>query len=133
MIAAVLPFTTFTGHAFHPLVRYLVTNYEVKTIVTGWGRSSFSEDTSLTECLFVAQKKTIQNDHRFNLVGLLERTEKWQEKTIRQIAEMAMKGVVHGKVGVVKRIPQSELLPECSTLSGLVLRMVPDYGTAWKC
>jgi hypothetical protein len=131
-IAAVLPFTTFTGPAFHPLIRYLVSNYQIRTIVIGFGRSSFSEDTNLTECLFIAKKQKPATNARFNLVGLWERTENWTEKTLVQIAEMSMNGSGNSGVGIVKQIPQTELLPEHSALSGLVMKLHSDYDAAWK-
>jgi hypothetical protein len=119
-IAAVLPITTFTGPAFHPLVRYLVSHYQIETIIIGLGRSSFSEITWLTECLFVACKKNTVPDHRFKLVGLWERPEKWNEHTLTHIAEMITED---NNIGIVREIPQTELLPENSALSGLVLRL----------
>jgi hypothetical protein len=35
-------------------------------------------------------------------------------------------------IGIVREIPQAELLPENSALSGLVLRLNADYEMAWK-
>ncbi|HET7345246.1 MAG TPA: hypothetical protein VFJ05_05185 [Nitrososphaeraceae archaeon] len=84
------------------------------------------------ECLFVARKQERNTNARFNLVGLWERTEKWKEKTVKQITEMAKKGVCHSSIGIVKQIPQRELLPERSALSGLILRLDLDYNAAWK-
>src|SRR4029077_423107 len=53
-IAAVSPLTTFTGRAFQAFTSWFCNNYTIRYIVVGLGRCSFSEETSLTECLVMA-------------------------------------------------------------------------------
>lgn len=129
-IAAVLPFTTFTGHAFHPLVRFLAEHYTVEAIIVGLGRASFSEDTSLMECLFVARKRRPAKESSFKLVGIVKRPENWAEADLEQIARDIIQ-TSSSKLGVIQKISQTELLPENSTLSTLMLRLDHDYDAAW--
>ena len=131
-VAAVLPLTTFTGVAFRPLVQYLVENYAIETIIVGLGRCSFSEDTSLTECLFMAQKTKVSKNHKFKLVGLKSRPETWTESDVKDIYKMIAEEKSIPGLGKVTEIPQEELLPGNQTLSTLFLRLEPAYDRAWK-
>jgi hypothetical protein len=131
-IAAVLPLTTFTGVAFRPLIRHLVRNYTIETIIIGLGRSSFSEDTSLTECLFIAKKTPVGKNHRFTLVGLNSRPENWKKEDIDNTYGIITSGKQMPELGVVRKINQDELLPEKQALSTLFLRLDPAYDQAWR-
>ncbi len=116
-MAAVLPFTTFTGHAFHELVKFLVGNYTIKAIVVGLGQSSFSEDTSLTECLFVAVKERPKPDHKFLLVGTKVAPTLWTEDLISQLSKSIQNSEELSSDNYCsKMIPQNDLLPDSQTL-----------------
>ena len=130
-VAAVLPLTTFTGVAFQPLIKHLVENYTIEAIIVGLGRSSFSEDTSLTECLFLATKHGGVKSHKFKLVGLQTRPENWNEKEISEIYGMIVSGKSKSELGIVKEIAQEELLHGKQTLSLMFLRLDPVYDRSW--
>jgi hypothetical protein len=130
-LAAVLPLTTFTGRAFQPLVRYLVENYVIEVIVAGLGRSSFSEDTSLTECLIVARKRKPETESTFKFVTVDLSPDRWSSADVDRVLGMIEKGGDISGIGRTKSIAQTELLPGRSTLSGLLLRSIPDFDRAW--
>lgn len=133
-LAAVLPFTTFTGHAFHPLVRFLIKHYSVKSIVLGLGQSSFSEDTSLTECLLVASKTPAKSDHSFKLVGTKLPPSTWTSTVIGELVGALTKDESPSQTDtyISKVIPQKDLLPDEQTLSLLYLRLNADFEQAWE-
>jgi len=133
-LAAVLPFTTFTGHAFHPLIEFLTKRYCVKAIVLGLGQSSFSEDTSLTECLFVASKTGPKRDHHFKLIGTKLPPSTWTPSVFEQLANAMRRDDCpsSSETYIMRVVPQSELLPDGQTLSLLYLRLNPDFDEAWK-
>lgn len=130
-IAAVLPFTTFTGHAFFPLINYYVNNYTIKSIIIGLGRCSFSENTSLSECLFIASKSKPSDGNTFKLIGVYERPENWADDYINKIIGYS-DTYRKNDLCIIKEIKQTELLPENSTLSTLMLCLNDDYNLAWK-
>jgi hypothetical protein len=130
-IAAVLPLTTLTASSFHNFIRYLVKNYTVEVIFMGLGRAAYSEDTSLTECLFVAKKKAPDSNHCFTLVGTRKSPELWTKDEIADLAKQSKNANEGGDYfSIRKRYPQSELLPENKTLSGLYLSLLDEYASA---
>jgi len=129
-IAAVLPVTTFTGVAFAPLLQYLLSRYSVRYIIVGLGRSSFSEDTSLTECLVVLEKGSPPPNHRFRLVGTITPPEELTDDDIIIAVEAAESGSSVEDRVLVRDHPQEALLPEGETLPGLILRLVPEFAKA---
>lgn len=133
-MAAVLPFTTFTGHAFQALIRFLTKNYTVKSIIVGLGQSSFSEDTSLTECLFVATKAKPKPNEKFKLIGTKLAPNLWTNATITELADAVTKeqALPNTDTYVCEQILQRELLPEKQTLSLLYMRLIPEFNEAWK-
>jgi tRNA1(Val) A37 N6-methylase TrmN6 len=133
-LAAVLPFTTFTGHAFHPLIEFLTKHFTVRSIVVGLGQSSFSEDTSLTECLLVASKSPARHDCSFRLVGTKLPPSLWTDNEIKTLSDAVTKEQILSNTDtyVSKVVPQKELLPEGQTLSLLYLRLNPDFEQAWE-
>jgi hypothetical protein len=133
-MAAVLPFTTFTGHAFQALIKFLVKNYTVKVVVVGLGQSSFSEDTSLTECLFVAKKEKPKPNHSFKLIGTKIAPSLWTSEVIGKLGEAINNdlGSLSTDVYVCEQIPQNELLSEGQTLSLLYMRLIPEFNKAWE-
>lgn len=128
-VAAVLPFTTFTGKAFDPLLRFLLENYTIRYIVVGLGRASFSEQTSLTECLLVADKIK-PNDSEFHLVGTLRSPEDWTDVDVQTMIMNCRKGAASEQDYVAMTCRQTMLLPENETLSGLLFRLVPGFTSA---
>lgn len=133
-LAAVLPFTTFTGRAFHPLIEFLAKYYSVKSIIVGLGQSSFSEDTSLTECLLVASKSPASHSSSFRLIGTKLPPSLWVDTEIETLADAVTKnqGFSNNDTYICKIVPQKELLPEGKTLSLLYLQLNPDFERAWE-
>lgn len=129
-LAAVLPLTTFTGVAFKYLVSYLTDNYTIDYIFVGMGRSSYSEDTNLTECLFVSRKKKPLKNHKVTIVGTINNPTQWTTQEIRSIHRAAVKGEVNENVAIVKKFPQTALAMERESLTGLVLRLTDVYENA---
>jgi hypothetical protein len=125
-LAAVLPFTTFTGTAFYGLVNLLCKRYTVDCVVYGLGRASFSEQTALSEVLFVATKRVPPEDHEFRLVGVKESPEQWSDERVEEITQSCKGQAPVSDVVVAGSFPQSELLPENMTLPGLVVGLSRD-------
>jgi len=131
VIASVLPLTTFTGRAFHPLLRFILRSYTVRYIVVCLGRAAFSEDTSLTECLFVATKKPPESpETTFKMVGLLTPPGELTSGAIEQIAQASEAGIDAPGLALVREFPQESLLPENDTLTGLLLHLFKYYDSA---
>ncbi|MGP8158547.1 MAG: class I SAM-dependent DNA methyltransferase [Thermoplasmata archaeon] len=88
-IGAVLPITTFTGEAFGKWVDFIVDNYTVRAVVVGIGRAAFSENTLLTECLFVAEKAPppAGKSNKFVLLATEMSPTQWDQPMIRTMAE----------------------------------------------
>lgn len=132
--AVVLPFTTFTGRAFHPLVRFLVESYTIRFIVVGLGQASFSEDTSLMECLLVASKAKPSPDASFNLIGTKLPPNQWTSETIDSLVTAAKTSPVslENSVFIAKSLSQTDLLPDREALSLLYLRLNHQFDSAWR-
>jgi hypothetical protein len=97
----------------------------------GLGRAAYSEDTSLTECLFVAKKKVSDSRHCFTLIGTKKPPEQWTSDEIANLAKQLGDNFVGDDYfSIRKRFPQSELLPENQTLSGLYLSLLNEYASA---
>ncbi len=84
-IASVLPITTFVGKAFQKIDEYLLKNYTIEYIITSLGRSAFSDNTALTEILFVAKKQKPKIGHKFILVGTKKSPNVWINQDISNI------------------------------------------------
>jgi len=132
VVGAVLPLTTFTGRAFQPLLEFLNRHYSIECIVYGLGRSSFSEQTSLSEVLFVAKKKAPAQDHEFMLVGTRTHPNEWDEAALSRIARACKGDEREDDLVVVGRFRQEELLPDHTTLPGLMLMGTPSGSRAMK-
>ena len=131
-IAAVLPITTFTGQAFLPLLRLLLRKYTVKAVVLSLGRMAFSEDTSLGECLFIAEKRTPSPDSSFLLMGIEKSPDEWTTEDMAAIFQSANQREDTPGLVRVREHPQTALLPDHETLAGLMLRLQPEYAAARK-
>ncbi|MEE9174320.1 MAG: N-6 DNA methylase [Thermoplasmata archaeon] len=128
-IGAVLPFTTFTGRAFHPLIEFLCGHYAIEAIVVGLGRSNFSEDTSLTELLLVASRGR-SDASKTRVLAVHHPPEEWTDEMVDEIAWAYETGTPVEGVVSVKDYPQTDLLPEGETLPGMFLRMDSAYDAA---
>jgi len=129
-VSAVLPVTTFTGEAFGAWVTHLVRDYTVRVIIVGFGRTAFSENTALSECLVVAEKTRPAPDHRFVLFGARVSPPEWDlelvhrmARTIRTMAEEDIPGLY-----VSKLVPQAELEQARTGLQSLINSLNPEAG-----
>lgn len=129
-IAAVTPFTTFTGRAFHKFVDWFIKSYTVEYVVVGLGRCSYSEDTSLTECLVVARKGAPPEGHRFRVVGTQTDPAKRTDDEIDQMAEAIERGETLPGMVVVDEVEQKELSQKGRTLTDIMLSLLPGYRRA---
>jgi hypothetical protein len=130
VVAAVAPLTTFTGRAFQPFTEWFCKNYTIQRMVLGLGRCSFSEDTSLTECLVVAEKKPPLEGHTFRLIGLLSDLGSWKDVDVERVASAAETGQGVPGIATVMEAKQDDLLPGRRTLAGLYLSLLPEYEHA---
>jgi hypothetical protein len=127
-LGAVLPVTTFTGEAFSGWVDFVVKNYTVRAVVIGTGRGAFSENTKITECLFVAEKTPPPEDHRFVLLAIQARQEAWTLPMIRRMAAAVHtleEGVIEGFFST-RLVEQDQLLQSVSGLQSLIERVQPS-------
>lgn len=132
-VAAVLPLTTFTAKSFHKFIRFVVANYSVEAVFVGLGRAAYSEDTSLTECLFVARKEAPKPNRRFVLVGTKKEPDVWSHDEIVNLTKQIRdQSCGQDNFTIRKSFLQSELLPEKKTLSGLYLSLLDKYELALK-
>lgn len=134
-IAAVLPFTTFSGKYFEPLVDLLLTKYSVKYIVAGVHGCAFSDDTHLTEILLVADKRPADPDHKFKLIGLKRGPHSWTEEDygrIRNLVRALRSGVTPAAdvLAVVRDIPQASLGYRRERLPKLVADLTRSFAAA---
>ncbi len=129
-IASVLPLTTLGGKDYWPLVDFLCKHYTIQYVVVGMGRTAFSEDTSLSECLLVAKKSPPPVGSTFRLVGTLLPPDDWNGEKQSKLVEGCRKGQGIDDISVIREFPQTELSPGGQMLPGLVLRLLPEYDTA---
>ena len=131
VLASVLPLTTFTVHAFHPWIKHFLSKWTVKYVVVGLARASFSEDTSLTECLVVAHKKAPHADSSFMMVGINKTPSDLTDRDIESIAEYSERPRDHSdEIALMRVFSQKLLAPESLTLAGLLLSLQPEYDVA---
>ena len=131
-IAAVLPLTTLGGHDYWPLVEYLLRHYTVEYIVVGFGRTSFSEDTSLSECLLVLHKGRPSEDAEFTLVGTLTSPETWTDAQIEAVSTATKRGRGLEGLTLVTRHRQSQLSPQGDMLPLLAFRLLEDFEVGYR-
>ena len=129
-VASVLPLTTLGGKDYWPLVDFLCRYYTVRYIVVGLGRTSFSEDTSLSECLLIADKSPPPAESTFRLVGTLLPPDDWNHERLSTLIDGCQEGKSVEGISVVRKFPQSMLAPGEDMLPGLMLRLLPDYDRA---
>jgi len=131
-MASVLPLTTLGGKDYWPLIDLLCRKYTVRYIVVGLGRTSFSEDTSLSECLIVAEKTPPTPDAKFRLVGTLLPPDDWDSDKLDRIASGCRIGESVPGLTLLREFPQAALLPGKEMLPGLMLRLLGEYDSAFQ-
>ena len=131
-VAAVLPVTTFTGEAFARWVRFVIRNYRVRAIVVGFGRTAFSENTALSECLFVAEKTgpTENADTSFVLVASEVTPPNWDARLVHRMAEAIRNRSEESVPGLyqTKLVRQADLDPSAKGLQRLIQELSPHVG-----
>jgi type I restriction-modification system DNA methylase subunit len=127
-IAAVLPQTTFTGEAFAPIIKLLIQKYSIKAIVAGLGRSAFSENTALSEVLFVAKKEEKTTDNYFALIGTKTSPIEWTNTQIENLVNrLRNREDSNDDYAVITWINQNELSIERGGLTRLLPRLSCVY------
>jgi len=130
-LAAVLPLTTFTVRAFHPWIEHFLSTWTVKYLVVGLGRASFSEDTSLTECLVVAEKKPPTLDSKFIMIGTRDIPSNFSRQNIDALVSLAERLEDHSDEKVaIRSFPQELLRPKALSLAGVALSLHAKYDKA---
>jgi len=126
--AFVLPQTTFTAEAFQNIIQAFVTEYSVVAVVTGLGRSAFSENTSLSEVLFVAEKKVPQNEHKFALVGTKTSPTEWDAALVSSISDsIDDRRDCSDDRFILRMVPQADLSISKGGLTRLLPRLMPGH------
>lgn len=130
-IGAVLPVTTFTGEAFQAWLRFVLRSYTIRAMIVGFGRTAFSENTALSECLLVAEKMPPDVSHRFVLLGAESPPPQWTNDTVHHIAEAIRAGREEQVPGlyVSRLVKQSHLDPAVAGLQTLVARLHPRMAS----
>lgn len=130
-LAAVLPLTTFTVRAFHPWVENFLSSWTVRYLVVGLGRASFSEDTSLTECLIVAEKAPPNKDSEFMMIGTKDVPSNFSRQDVDNLAFHAERFEDRADdKAIMKRFSQQLLRPKALSLAGVALSLHADYDIA---
>ncbi|HKZ90346.1 MAG TPA: N-6 DNA methylase [Thermoplasmata archaeon] len=134
-LAAVLPFTTFSGKYFEPLVDFLVQNYSIRYIVSGMHGCAFSDDTQLTEVLFVADRLPPPEDTKLFLIGLRRPPHAWTADDQRRMWRMADDLCLNvvpapNDLFTIHPIDQKELLYRNSKLPRLTANLAHGFATA---
>jgi N-6 DNA Methylase len=131
-LGAVLPLTTFTGEAFANWVDFVVDNYTVRAIVVGVGRAAFSENTQLTECLFIAEKSPPKagSQQKFVLMATETSPTIWDSATIQKMSEAVENGLEVSIPGVcsTRLFEQARLKPSVEGLQSLSQRLHKEWG-----
>jgi tRNA1(Val) A37 N6-methylase TrmN6 len=128
-LAAVLPQTTFTGESFKPIVNMFVDKYRIKAIIVGLGRSAFSENTALSEVLFVAEKGKPSAKHSFALVGTKKSPDDWKFNDIQDlVTRLQCEKNYEDDFASISWINQKELLIERGGLTRLLPRLKKEYN-----
>ena len=134
-LACVIPMTTLIAKAFNKLTDFLVSNYTIRYIVVGLGRSAFSENTALSEILLIAEKKKPSVDDRFVLVGTKLPPTKWTEDHIESIESQARETLVKGidaetDFAITQTLLQTDLSRSGVGLNELVLKFDRGFNSA---
>lgn len=130
-LACVIPLTTLVGKAFNNLTTFLVENYTIKYIIVGLGRSAFSENTALSEILFIAEKRHPPKGNKFVLIGVKESPTKWSPSDIDNIAKQAVEGragkPTDSNIATALTIEQVELSRGKKGLNELLMKFDTEF------
>jgi hypothetical protein len=130
-LACVLPLTTFSGKAFEPTINYILTRYTVTAIIVGLGRSAFSENTSISEILFLAGKGKPPPRHRFALIGVKKTPTEWSDEEVEVIAAAIRKRAVkETELYVMRECLQEDLRVSRKGLTALSSELTPSTRMA---
>jgi hypothetical protein len=132
-LACVLPVTTFSGKAFAATISLLLDRYTVTAIVTGLGRSAFSENTSLSEILLLARRGKAPPRHHFILLGVKKAPTEWSEDEVEELAAAIEKHTAKETPLYITRLcPQEELAIGSKGLTALLTELSPSIRSAHK-
>ncbi len=133
-IAAVLPVTMFNGEAFAEWVRFVVQRYRVRALVVGFGRTAFSENTALSECLFVAEKTAVGEsaDASFVILASEVPPPNWDDDLVHRMAEAVRGRREESLPGLyrTKLVRQADLDPSAKGLQQLIQELSPNVSEA---
>ncbi len=133
-IACVLPFSTFVGKAFHKIDEFLVRNFTIECIIFGLGRSAFSDNTNLSEVLFVAKKaKPLEN--RFVVMATKTPPTEWSDENVVSIQEQieesqSITKIKETKLALSLSFKQSDLIGRKGGLNQLSLEFDRHFSEA---
>jgi type I restriction-modification system DNA methylase subunit len=132
-IACVMPFMTLVGKAFDKLDKYILQNYQIKYIVYGIGRSAFSDNTALTELLFVAEKRMPLGKDTFVVIATKKSPNDWNNDEVFEIAKQAHLTEKRGKtqeteLAITKQYPQTYLKQDSLGLTTLISLLDPKFS-----
>jgi tRNA1(Val) A37 N6-methylase TrmN6 len=132
-VACVIPFMTLVGKAFDRLDRYVLQNYQVRYIIYGIGRSAFSDNTALTEILFIAEKGKPSEKNSFVLVATKKSPEEWNEKDVVEISKQVHFTEDCGEtketeLAITRQYLQSDLRQDSLGLTTMVNLLNPKFA-----
>jgi type I restriction-modification system DNA methylase subunit len=136
-MACVMPFMTLVGKAFEKLDDYVLQNYRVKYIVYGIGRSAFSDNTALTELLFVAEKTKPSKKETFVLTATKKSPDEWNERDITEIVKQAHLTEKQGEtketeLAITKNYLQSDLRQDSLGLTIMIGLLDPKFSKVYS-
>jgi hypothetical protein len=129
-LAAVLPFSTFSTVSYLDLVRMFLDTYSLKAIVVSFGRSAFSEDSAVTECLFVAKKGPPPPGHEFVFAGAQKLPGEWNQSDIERIVNACETGTPSEGLVRLVTVKQQDIRTGKETMVGLLHRLQPEFQRA---
>lgn len=111
-LALILPKTLLSGTSWLPARRRLLRSYRIEYIVTHFapdGSYSFSQGSSLAECMLIARKKTGQDEQNGNTQFVLLRSAPKTIAEAKSLAKGVKSGVIEDAQGFILSIPQPEM------------------------
>jgi type I restriction-modification system DNA methylase subunit len=136
-VACVMPLMTLVGKAFEKLDNYILANYQIKYIVYGIGRSAFSDNTALTELLFVAEKRKPLKGNTFVLIATKKSPDEWNERDVTKIADQAHMTEKQGEtqateLAVTKQYLQADLRQDSLGLTTMIDLLDPRFSQVYS-
>ena len=132
-IACVIPLTTLMAEAFEKLDNYILGNFKVRYIVYGIGRSAFSDNTSLTEILFIAEKGKPTKKESFVLIATKKNPEEWNANDIDEIVKQARlterrNQRIESRYAITKNYLQTDLRQDALGLTSMINFLDLDFA-----